>query len=237
MSESADTLIVIFFTCLTPSLAWLGYFWMKDEYDREPVHRVLLTFGGGMLAGPVSIFLFERITVVAFYQGIESIHLVPDFKKLLYALFAIGLIEEMTKFLAFWYFVNRKKSIIDDPIDAIVYGAATSLGFATIENWYFMLAVDEPVFSRAITLPFNHVLFSMFWAAAYGVAHCERRSPLLVVKGLALAIVFHGLYDYILFTDSVPNIAVAPLVLILWVWLSFVIRDLLERSPYRPHDD
>lgn len=230
-------LATVFVVCFTPSLAWLGYFYIKDEYEREPLHLVLMVFGGGLLAGPLSLLLFEAIEHVSFYSDLMDIDLVPDFKKLLYAIFAIGLIEELSKFMVFWLFMNRNHVQFDEPIDGVVYAAAAALGFATIENWYFMLAAEEPIWTRAITLPFNHALFASFWGAAAGLAAVERRGAKLIIKGLVLAIVFHGLYDYILFSDEVPNVLIGPLVVVMWLWVSLVIRNLLNRSPYRPLDN
>ncbi len=227
----------IFLACFAPSLAFLGYFYIRDEYEREPLHLVLMVYGGGMLAGPLSLLLFSVIELVPFYADLTYIDLIPDFKKLIYAVFAIGLIEELSKFFVFWWFIDRKHVEFDEPIDGVVYAAAAALGFATIENWYFMIEFDEAVWSRAITLPFNHALFSTFWGVAAGLAYYEKRGPRLLIKGLCLAIVFHGLYDYILFSDEVPNLLVGPLVVVLWLWVSLSIRELLNRSPYRPPEE
>ncbi len=225
---------IIFVACFAPSLAFLGYFYIRDEYEREPLHLVLAVYGGGMLAGPLSLLLFDLIERTNFYADLTDIDLVPDFKKLIYAVFAIALIEELSKFLVFWWFVDRKHVDFDEPVDGVVYAAAAALGFATIENWYFMIEFDEAVWARAITLPFNHVLFSSFWGVAAGLAYYENRGPRLLIKGLALGIVFHGLYDYILFSEEVSNLYVGPLVVVLWLWVSVSIRQLLNRSPYRP---
>lgn len=217
----------ILVACFAPSLAWLGYFALRGSYSPEPLHRLLLVFGGGLLAGPLSLGLFELIERASFYGRLGSIDDVSDVTKLIYCLFAIGPIEELSKFLALWWFLNARHIDFDDPVDGIVYAAAAALGFATIENWYFMLAAEEPVWSRAITLPFNHVLFASFWGLGLGLArsgasHGRRR----VVTGLLLAIAYHGLYDYMTLASSVSRLWVTPLVLFLWIWLSVAIRSI-----------
>ena len=230
-------LALIFVACFAPSLAWLGYFYLKDEYEREPLHHLLLVFGAGLLGGPIALVLFEGIESFPFYGDLSRIDVVSDLYKLVYSVFAIGVVEELSKFVIFWFFITYNHIDFDEPLDGVVYAAAAALGFATIENWYFMIAVETPIWSRAVTLPFNHALFASFWGAAMGVARCEGRSSMLIVKGLLLAIVFHGLYDYILFTDSVPNYYVAPLILVLWIWVSVTIRHLLNRSPHKKESD
>ena len=39
------------------------------------------------------------------------------------------------------------------------------------------------------------------------------------MAGLALAFVYHGLYDFILLSTRIPSYYVLPLVLLLWIWL------------------
>ncbi|MFT5431592.1 MAG: RsiW-degrading membrane proteinase PrsW (M82 family) [Myxococcota bacterium] len=227
----SQQLAVILLTCFAPSLAWLGYFYIRDESDRGPLHLVLLVFGGGLLAGPISLVLFELIEHVSFYSRLTDIDSVSDGYKFVYAFFAIGLIEEFSKFLVCWWFVERAHVHYRSPMDGVVYGAAVALGFATIENWYFMRETLEPVWSRAITLPFMHVLFASFWGVGLGLARTQRANSNVVIKGLVLAIIFHGLYDYILLSTVAPNWLVAPLVLGLWLWVSVAIRQLLEMGP------
>ena len=223
--------LVLLLTCFTPSLAWLGYFYIRDERNRGPLHLVFTVFAGGLMAGPISLLLFEGLEHVAFYKDLDAIDAQPDYIILSYSLFAIGLVEELSKFVVFWFLVGRKNVQFNSAMDGVVYAAAAALGFATIENWYFMSAVEEPVWSRAITLPFNHVLFSSFWGVGLGLVRSHGRPSTVVVKGLALAIVFHGLYDYILFTASVPNLMIGPLIIALWLWVSVAIRRLINMPP------
>ncbi len=222
-------LTVIFFCAFGPSLAWLGYFWLRDEYSREPVHLVLLVFGGGLLAGPLALLLFEAVERVAFYDRLTELDSVPEAIKLAYCLGAIGPVEELAKFFVFWLFVRRKHLDLEEPIDGVVYAAAAALGFATMENWFHMLLVEEPVWSRAIVLPFNHVLFSSFWGVAVGLeVSGHRHGSRLVAVGIALAAAYHGLYDYFTVSSVLSHLLVAPLVLLLWIWLSISIRELLK---------
>ena len=219
-------MVFILIVCFAPSLAWLGYFYIRTSRKDIPLRLLLLTFGCGLLAGPLSLLLFQQIERTAFYSDLGRIDRVPDLYKFVYSFFAIGLIEELSKFIIFWYVVHRHRLPLARAGDAMVYAVAAALGFATIENWYFMLAVDEPVFSRAISLPFNHVLFSSLWGVAYARARFQGGGSRLVLTGLLLAMAYHGLYDYILFSESVPNLLVAPLVLVLWVWVALATREM-----------
>ena len=105
----------------------------------------------------------------------------------------------------------------------LAWSTATAIGFATIENWYYMVEVEEVVWHRAFTQPFNHVLFSSFWGVGlYRDANEKGRH--WVPLTLVLSFVYHGLYDYILFSDAVHPAFVVPIVLVLYVWLVSVFR-------------
>ncbi len=225
---------IIAVACFAPSLAWLGYFYFKDDYPRAPLSKLLLVFGGGLLAGPLSLALYEGIAHITFYRGLGALEYVPDIHKLLYSIFAIGLIEEVSKLLVCAWFLRRRELTTRRPIDGIVYGSAVALGFATIENWYAMLRDGEPEWSRLVTLPFMHVLFSALWGVAIGHSLPTRSARGLVSLGLVLAIVFHGLYDYVLLSNVANDAMVLLFVFFLWVWMASATREaavLAARAP------
>lgn len=216
---------IVAVACFAPSLAWLGYFYFKDDYPRAPLSKLLLAFGGGLIAGPLSLALYEGIAHVAFYRGLDALEYVPDIHKLIYAIFAIGLIEEVSKILVCTWFLRRRELTTRRPIDGIVYSSAVALGFATIENWYAMVKSGDPEWSRVITLPFMHVLFSALWGVAVGHSLPKRAARGLVSLGLVLSIVFHGIYDYILLSSVASDAMMLLLVLFLWVWMSSAARE------------
>lgn len=224
-------------TAFAPSLAFLGYFALKDRYEPEPLRLLLGTFAGGILAAVAALGVFELLRLTEFYSGLATAYREPEGHQLAYAFLAIGPVEEMAKFVAVWATVYRFR-VIDEPVDGFVYACAAALGFATFENWYAMLEFDALLLGRALTLPFNHALFSSFWGYALGAegqhgmeAYTGSR---LVVAGLVLSIVYHGLYDFVLINDNVPDLLVLPLILLLWLWVQFAVKRLLARSPFRP---
>ncbi len=224
----SQNLVIIFFAAFTPSLAWLGYFYLRDQLDREPLHLVLTVFGGGLLAGPISLGLFYLLEQSPFYRDIEWIQEAVIWKQAIYCFLAIGPIEEISKFVVVWFFIDRRHIAFDSPFDGMIYAAAAALGFATIENWYFMLEMEEPVWAVAITRPFNHVLFASFWGYALGASRFQLTSRWLVYKGLLLAMIFHGLYNYMVVSDDVPYFSSFLLIIALWVWFSSASQKLIE---------
>ena len=191
----------------------------------------MVVFGSGLLAGPLSLILFALIERFAFYRSLGEVDLVPDLHKLLYAVFGIGFIEEVSKLLVCVWLLRRRELSTRRPIDGVLYAAAVSFGFATIENWYAMLAEGSPVWSRAVTLPFTHVLFSGLWGVALGLDLARRRLRGIVSLGLVLAIVYHGLYDYIILAESVSDLWLGPLIALLWAWLAMAAQAAAKAPP------
>ena len=191
-------------------------------------------FASGILAGPLALALFEAVELSPFYEQLAAIADMPEVEKFAYAIFAIGPIEEMAKFIVAWACMRVLANEVDVRAGGMVYAAAAALGFATIENWYYMLAVDEVLWHRALTLPFNHVLFSSFWGVGLSLYKLRDSHGLVwLLAGLTLAFIYHGLYDFILLSSEIPNIAVIPLILVLWLWLVAAIPR-LRRSVSPP---
>jgi len=164
--------------------------------------------------------LFNALELSPFYEQLAAIDEMPEVEKFAYAIFAIGPIEEMAKFLVAWGCLQVLGREVDVRAGGMVFAAAAALGFATIENWYYMLAADEVLWHRALTLPFNHVLFSSFWGVGLSLYKLRGRHGVVwLLAGLILSFTYHGLYDFILLSDQIPNLAVIPLILVLWLWL------------------
>lgn len=234
---TAETIVTIFVASFAPAIVLLGYYALKDRYRPEPLRLLLGVFAAGLVAAPVALLAFQLLAHEAFYEMLSRIDRANDDVKLAYALFAIGPVEELAKFVAVWVTVYRFR-VLEEPVDGMVYAAAAALGFATYENWLAMITMGEVMWARGITLPFNHVLFSSFWGYAIGIEYCAMRSgrsrSALVVAGLVLSFVYHALYDYILLSDTLPDLLVLPLVLLLWIWVQLALGRLLARSPFRP---
>ncbi|MEZ4266301.1 MAG: PrsW family glutamic-type intramembrane protease [Myxococcota bacterium] len=115
--------------------------------------------------------------------------------------------------------------------------AAAALGFATIENWYYMIDTDEvvwhpgghPALQPRILLELLEVGLSLYYTR-------ESRRAFWLGIGLILSFVYHGLYDYILLSHDMPPSAVLPLVFILWLWLMVAIPKLRQTAPSPPPD-
>lgn len=132
----------------------------------------------------------------------------------------VALIEEGLKF---W--VVKKKAYphpaFNEHYDGVIYAVVASLGFAALENVFYVMdgGISVGVIRAVLSVP-AHALFGatmgyyMSLARFSGNKNIERR---LLMKGLFLAVFWHGLYDFLLMSSSVLSMMVFPLLLGLYM--------------------
>jgi len=203
---------------LASALFWMQYVDMKDHRQPEPRRRLLLAFLLGIVGWGLAILAFLMVDELD----------VPDIKfgertwTAIYCFLIVGPIEEGAKALMAYLFVFRWREF-DEPIDGFVYAAAISLGFASMENFYNTpeLGWLEQL-ARTAALPITHTLFSAIWG--FGAAHARFSVPqglrrtIWQFGTLALGMMAHGLYDFLLFAFQATYVT-GGLALILWAFV------------------
>ncbi len=137
----------------------------------------------------------------------------------------VGFCEEGAKMLGAGFAVRRRE--FDEPIDGIVYGIVSSLGFAAAENirYFAMTRLSAPiVIGRCFMSVPAHMFFGAIWGYALGARLVEKRPRVLLY--LALAAACHGLFDALLSTDGGGMLAVFLNVALASVFVTVVRRSL-----------
>jgi RsiW-degrading membrane proteinase PrsW (M82 family) len=104
-------------------------------------------------------------------------------------------------------------------MDGIFYASACALGFASYENLFYLpWLTGFALFGRAVASPLSHTVFASVWGHTVGVA-CFRRKKLgpAILKGVGLAALLHGLFDFLTFSPLLRLFA-ALLLLAAWLW-------------------
>ena len=197
---------------LLPSLIWLCFYLRKDK-NPEPNSMILKIFFYGMLIAPIAIVL-ELLLVWLMnptYNPLDILSHMPQsgyIAALLTATLIPALVEEYLKY-AVVKFTILKKSIFDEPTDAMIYCLIAGLGFAAVENLMILFKISFPDFSQALgTIGFRflgatlvHALASAivgYWLAK-GLLELKKRRKFVLI-GLTLAIIFHACYNYLIVT-------------------------------------
>ena len=106
----------------------------------------------------------------------------------------VGPVEETCKFLTVRLRAYRSP-YFEEPMDGLVHAAAASLGFASLENLFYILDYGpEVMIIRAPLSTLGHLIFGSLWGYALGLRH-EGGDARLVWRGLGLAALLHGLFN------------------------------------------
>ena len=222
--------LVILALALGPGVFWAWYFYRRDKLNPEPAALIVKLF----LLGVLVTF------PVAFVEGFFGLFIASS---LAMGAVVAPIVEEYGKFWVVRRFAYPNTEF-DEPMDGIVYAAAAALGLASLENVLYVFAayVTSPslalgtIVVRAIFSVPGHALFSGVWGYALGrakFAPAEERSG-IVLRGLALGMVLHGIFNFLLFSSEIVAYAIAVFILVLtpglWILANRNIRQALNHG-------
>ena len=188
---------------LAPGLAIIFYIYSKDKYDREPFEPLFISFLLGVVC-TVPASLIQR-ALQPELNLFFSPYSIPY-----YIIWAFGLVafsEEGCKFLVLRLYSYRRRAF-NEPFDGIVYSVMVSMGFACLEN---VMYVFEHGFATGILRMFlsvpAHASFGVLMGYHTGLAKFDPdRASWHLWKGLLIAVLFHGSFDFFLFLQNNPNV-------------------------------
>ena len=214
-----------------PGLFWLWFFVRGRAYRPKPGRLLALAFFLGMLFTlPAAGLEFALLRDADVRIGADLATAAAAM------LFVVGPVEELSKFLAVRLGPYRSL-YFDEPRDGLVYGVGASLGFASVENFVYILSFGpEVMLLRAPISTLAHVVFGSFWGIALGVQaqRGRRRRGLWVPVGLFLAAAVHGVFNILVFTVSPAGLLLALLLTGLGLWWTISRFRWAQRiSPFR----
>ena len=191
---------------LPAAMLWL-YIWKKDSQP-EPtswlVKAVLLGIG---ICIPV-VIVEIGIEMFLYSVGIVPTNLVGTTMQ---AFVVAAIPEETFKLLALWL-ILRKNPYFDEHFDGIVYAVCVGLGFAAIENVFYILGEEEwmsVAVSRALLAVPAHYAFAILMGYYYSVYHFVDHSIKNAICILLVPVMAHGIYDAIVFAaDMIPALSI-----------------------------
>ncbi|HLG39977.1 MAG TPA: GNAT family N-acetyltransferase [Chitinophagaceae bacterium] len=188
---------------IAPGIAICLFIFYRDAFNKEPKLNLIITF----ILGALTVFpagLLEDAIIDKSENSIAGMAI--------RAFFLVALVEECVKFAVLRAYSYPKKSF-DEPLDGIVYGVMASMGFATLENIFYVLNPPPGFtsvnvgFSRMFTAVPGHAIFGVLMGYFAGKAKFNpSRGAVLLLQGLFWAVVFHGAYDFLLFLQESPEV-------------------------------
>lgn len=194
---------LLIWLAILPSAILVYLVLSRDKVESEPPRLLIKVFLLGALSCIPAVILESLGDWLA--QSIAWSQLSYSF--LMYML-VVPCSEEFVKFCAMRSV--RKSPEFDYTFDGIVYGVMASLGFATLENLFYVLGLYDiatAVMRAFISIPV-HCTCGVFMGYHYGLARwydCHGQSSQASRNArlsLIVPIVIHGLYDFSLDVSS-----------------------------------
>ena len=209
---------------ILPSILIVLYFVKSDKFQ-EPKNEILKVFFLGVLIS-IPAYILNTYLGEFFYNNTKvSESIISSF-------LTAAPVEEGLKLSILYYFVYKMKDF-NEPMDGIVYGICVSLGFATLENFYYVyLLADyfaETPMSIAILRSFSavpaHAVFGVFMGYFFMKYSFIKKGDSLLFAFL-VPFVLHGCYN--LFASS--NFIVSLLLIIISWFVALSMFSRLKKS-------
>ena len=193
---------------LLPGFAWL-VFYLGEASHPEPKRLIAFTFIVGMAFGFFTVAIENIFTGWATGIGIQELSLL--------SLFGLAAIEEVMKFTAAHFAINRNPEF-NEPVDAMIYMIVAALGFATLENIgaisgispqaAIIPAVLETISLRFVGATLLHTLTSGIVGYYWALGIVRGKVPRYIITGVVMAAILHTTFNYLILTygDAVYSV-------------------------------
>jgi len=214
-----DPSFIYLATILPPILLGIAI-WKSDRFPEPGKFLVASFLLGVSIIFPLDLFIkisedhiapllgIDLDSITAWNEGAwkEDNAVYPAAARTFMSFFRAAFLEEGIKFALLIFFCVRL-SDLNEPMDAIVYGAAIGLGYAAIENIGYLNYGDlETAWTLSIVkvryVPLvMHLGFGILMGWLLSLNLFEERSPfkrrLMLILALAIPVVMHGSYNYL----------------------------------------
>ncbi len=220
-------MLLLFFAAL-PALIFCSYIYRLDRYEKEPMYLLILSlFYGSLLTAAiipceVSVIGLNKITSQPFYGFYMSF-------------IAIAPIEEGFKLAVL--FLLCLGSNLNEPYDGIVYAVFVSLGFALVENIFYVfnpaLGGWTTAFMRALFSVPGHGMFGIAMGYMFSLYALDKKRRYLILSFL-YPYMLHAVYDFIIFVET-PMFFVIFLAFIIYLICksAALINKHIQSSPFK----
>ncbi|WP_209122563.1 glutamic-type intramembrane protease PrsW [Alkalihalobacillus sp. BA299] len=192
-----------------PAMALFCYFYLKNDVSKQALLMIIKSFIiGGLLVFPIMVIQYA-LEVEEVFQS-----------EFMLAFFGYAFTEEFFKWFLLFFFAY-KHATFNKTYDGIIYGVSLSLGFASVENFFYLIANGlQTAWLRALFPVSSHALFGVIMGFYLGKAKFSTKyRHRFIILSLVLPIFLHGSYDLILLTmDKYIHITILLFMIGLWTF-------------------
>ena len=187
----------------------LGIYVYKKDTEKEPVSLILGLFVSGFLSAILVIVIDIVIGFIdpQLFDVLEGKNI--SFIKLFSTIFfEIALIEEFSKWLMIRIFGYRNKEF-NQLYDIIVYSVFVALGFALVENVFYVLpgGVSIGIYRALISVP-GHACFGVIMGVFLGLSKVyEKKDKVLsrvyMFYAVLIPTILHAIFNFCLLAEDI----------------------------------
>tara|TARA_B100000700_G_C14826708_1_gene752605 strand:- start:148 stop:831 length:684 start_codon:yes stop_codon:yes gene_type:complete len=187
-------------------------FFVKSDRFKEPAKEIIKVFFLGILITIPAYFLNTYLSEF-WYSTNASEGIISSF-------LTAAPVEEGLKLSVLYFFVYKMKDF-NEPIDGIVYGVTVSLGFATLENIYYVYLLADYFETTSMALAFirsfsaipAHAVFGIFMGYFFMKYAFIKKGDNLIFA-FVIPFVLHGCYNLFISSNLIFSLI---LILISWI--------------------
>jgi RsiW-degrading membrane proteinase PrsW (M82 family) len=214
---------------ILPPLIWLYFLLHEDRRCPEPRALIFLAFIAGMIAVPL-VIPFESFAASHLQDGLPVI-------------IAWAVIEETFKYgiaaiLILW------RRAVDESLDLVIYMITVALGFAALENTFFLISpflhgnlgnalITDNLRFLGSTLLHVVASSSIGFALAFSYKQSRFVRILAASAGLILAVALHTAFNFFIITQNGSQTIIAFFVVWTGVVTFFAFFEVLKYFRYR----
>lgn len=216
---------IIYILAILPSILILYYVFKRDRFQ-EDKKEVIITF----FLGSSTVLVLDLLIPIteafadSFFSGIAKDAFIMYFRA--------ATLEESVKMLVLYFYAYRLGNF-NEPMDAIVFATAASVGFAAIENVDYVFSGETQnqsfniAFVRAFSAVPLHALCGIIMGTFFGLAiFATKNNKRYLFLSLALPILIHGSYNFVL------TLGMSLLIYVLLIFLVIKSSNILNALNY-----
>lgn len=240
---------------LLPTIVIMTIVLVNARHKREPLKKIASVFGISALS-VIPAAIIEAIgslilgVIVAFMPFGATTRAGLTISTLAEFMLIVGPAEEACKYFTFKWIIFHDRDF-DNTYDGVIYGAASALGFATLENlMYVFLMNDSPLETavmRAILSVPMHAVTGIIMGYWFGISKYRRYNnvqPTLYPerKAFIFSALLHGLYDFDvslpgIYEDSTAvEIGCMGLLVVIMIMIYILIGRTVHRAKVETHN-
>ena len=220
------SLVILFVMAFLPPIFYAIWIRNTEKYDREKWIPIIICFlWGATIAVIASLIIEIFLGSIAFFSINE-----PGTLLLVSLVLIAPFAEELTKPLVMRFNIVKKELV--EPEDGLIYGAVAGLGFSATENLFYGYDafISEGVLFFLILITIRSFAGCLLHASAtawtgygYGKFIMKKSKFVKVLPYFALAIIVHGLYNFLPAFGMITGISLGALSAFIFVSITIYI--------------